>query len=287
MGGSGSLKEWKSFSKTIIDRSDATPGQDLTLTIDAELQKIGYEALQGKKGAVVLMDVNDGALLALVSAPSFNPNDLDAAMKRADHDEGAMLNRATQGLYPPGSTFKVVVAAAAFKQGWTGALDCPAEGYTTSSNYPYIRDHEYYTAEKNGKIWNGHGRLDLSTALSKSSNVFFSKLGVELGHDAMAKAAVDFGMSANLFIYQAGSDQLSVTDSRYPKLSKSDLYGLAQVSIGQGKLLVTPMEMCVVAAGIANDGVILQPRLHLQESPSKWRRCMNAQHAQLLSEMMR
>ena len=286
-GGLGSFKEWQELGKSMVDRQDSAPGQDLTLTLDVELQSIAYNALKKKMGAAILMDVQNGEILALVSAPAFDPNDIAREVKQVEAEGGSLLNRATQGLYPPGSTFKVLVAATAMRKGWSEKIDCPADGFTTSSNYPKIRDHEFYAAESRGASWGGHGVIDMNYAVTRSSNVFFAQLGVLLGHDALREEAVAFGINDSDYLYETLGDKLYVTRSRYPDLAKSDQYGLAQVSIGQGKLLVTPMQMCMVTAAIANDGLLMQPRLQLDQKPEKLRRCMNEQHAQLLQTMMR
>ena len=285
-GGLNSLKEWQSLGRKIIHRTEAIEGEDLVLTLDIDLQKVAYRALRGRRGAAILMDVSDGALLAIASAPTFNPNRMASEMP-AGEPGSPYLNRATQGLYPPGSTYKVVVAAGALAQGLKRVIDCPAEGYTTSAIYPRIRDHEYYQAQRSGGTWAGHGAIDLSPALVKSSNVYFAKLGVALGHPAMLSTAEAFGLNDAVTIYESVADTLRAAPSPYPDLNADDLYGLAQVSIGQGRLVVTPLQMCMVAAAIANDGVLVQPRIDRDQAAKTIRRSMSVGHAQALGVMMR
>jgi peptidoglycan glycosyltransferase len=150
------------------------------------MQRLAMERLGERAGAVVVLRPQDGAVRVLASTPSFDPNRVDANMFLRADPRARLLNRATAGLYPPGSTFKVVIAADAWI-GFSGRIDCPADGWTTSGRYRKIRDHEYYEARRAGRTWRGHGRIGLSTALSESSNVFFAQLGVYLGHDAFAE----------------------------------------------------------------------------------------------------
>ncbi|MFT5125021.1 MAG: peptidoglycan glycosyltransferase, partial [Verrucomicrobiales bacterium] len=286
-GGLNSVKEWQSLGRKIIHREDAIQGEDLVLTLDVELQKVAYKHLKGRQGAAVLMHVHDGDLLAIASAPTFNPNRIAEDMQAGVVAGSPYLNRATQGLYPPGSTYKVVVGAAALAAGTSLSIDCPADGFTTSPIYPKIRDHEYYHAKSNGGTWTGHGVIDLNRALVKSSNVYFAKLAVQLGHQAMQTTAQGFGLNQPITLYETSSDKLQAMASRYPALNRDDQYGLAQVGIGQGKLVVTPLQMCMIAAAVANDGMLAQPRIDLNQSPKNMQRSMSAVHAQTLGVMMR
>jgi peptidoglycan glycosyltransferase len=197
------------------------------------------------------------------------------------------LNRAIQGLYPPGSTFKIVTAALALEKGFRGTLYCPADGYTTSSHYRKIRDHEYYEARKAGRTWRGHGNLDLATALAESSNVFFAQIGVRYGHDAFARNLGRFYFDGKISLYNSPYGSWAMSTGRVPKIGKSDKYGLAQASVGQGKISTTPAHMALISAAIANRGVAVKPRLVGSDPPVRLGRFMSEGSAIRLAKMLR
>ena len=196
------------------------------------------------------------------------------------------MNRATQGLYPPGSVFKVVLAAQALDAGFASRIDCPADGFTTSRRYRKIRDHEYYSAQRAGRTWPGHGRIGLDEALIKSSNVFFAKLGAGFGHDALRRTSERFLFNRGLPL-MGGSSTLAMRTGRIPSIPKSDRYGLAQAAIGQGEVLATPAHMALIAAAIANAGIAMQPRVVAAEEPRPLARFMNPASAARLASIMR
>jgi peptidoglycan glycosyltransferase len=243
--------------------------------------------LGDRAGAVVVLRPQDGAVRVMASTPSFDPNQVDANMFLRADPRARLLNRATAGLYPPGSTFKVVIAADALDRGFSGRIDCPAEGWTTSGRYRKIRDHEYYEARRAGRRWRGHGRIGLTTALADSSNVFFAQLGVHLGHDAFTETTRRFLFNGRISIGAGKTRQQYMRTGRIPRIANSDRYGLAQASIGQGKVLVTPAQMALIAAAIANDGVAVQPRLVTREQPAVAGRFMQSGTASQLRRMMR
>jgi peptidoglycan glycosyltransferase len=183
--------------------------------------------------------------------------------------------------------FKVVLAALALDEGFSGTLHCPAEGFTTSRRYPPIRDHEFYSARKAGRGWPGHGNLDLTTALAESSNVFFAQLGVRLGHDALTRAGEWFQFDRQVRLYPGTDRSGNLRTGRLPRIKDSDLYGLAQASIGQGRMLVTPAHMATVAAAVANGGLAMRPRLMTQDPPVPLGQYMEPRTAGRLARMMR
>jgi len=198
-----------------------------------------------------------------------------------------MLNRATQGLYPPGSVFKILTAALALERGFKGTLYCPADGYTTSSHYRKIRDHQYYAARRAGKTWKGHGNLDLATALAESSNVFFAQLGVGYGRDAFARNMERFWLNRRINLYEDIYGSWAMSTGRIPEIAISDKYGLAQASVGQGKILVTPAHMALIIAAVANRGLAMRPRLVASDPPARLARFMSATSARQLAQMLR
>jgi penicillin-binding protein A len=282
-----SWRDWGELGKQILTKSKRPKGNDVTLTLDAALQRLAVERLGERAGAVVVLRPQDGAVRVLASTPSFDPNHIDADLFLRADPQTRLLNRATAGLYPPGSTFKVVIAADALDRGFRSLIDCPADGWTTSGRYRKIRDHEYYEARRAGRGWRGHGRIGMTTALADSSNVFFAQLGVHLGHEAFRATTERFLFNSRVTIGAGDSGRQLMRTGRIPRIPASDRYGLAQASIGQGKVLATPAQMALIAAAIANDGVAVRPRLLASEEPSAIGRFMQAGTAQELRGILR
>lgn len=282
-----SLSAWGDLGRQLVVADKRPRGQDLVTTLDAELQQQAVAALGQRPGAVLLLRPQDGAVLVLASTPGFDPNRIAAALAARDDPASPLLNRATQGQYPPGSVFKVVLAAAALEAGFSGHLDCPAEGYTTSPRYPRIRDHEYYLARREGRTWAGHGRLDLATALAKSSNVFFAQLGVAQGHAGLATIAERFLFNRTLSLGEGPGATLRLHTGRLPSLPERDRYGLAQAGIGQGRVLATPAHLALITAAIGNDGLAMRPRLLQAQAPEPLGQMMSASTAARLRAMLR
>jgi peptidoglycan glycosyltransferase len=286
-----SLASWGELGRQLVMGTKDLRGQDLVLTLDARIQQAAVEALGDRRGAAVLLRPRDGAVLALVTSPSFDPNGVGPDLFRVPGEGSPLLNRATQGLYPPGSTFKVLLAALALESGFSGTLDCPAEGYTTSSYYPRIRDHDYYSARERGGRFAGHGRLDLDEAFVESSNVFFAQLGVKLGRDAFLAAGERFAFDRQITLYPASGRGVgrdgNMGTGRIPRLKERDLYGLAQASIGQGRMLATPAHMALIAAAVANGGLAMRPRLIASAPPEPLGQFMSPAAAERLARMMR
>lgn len=178
-----------------------------------------------------------------------------------------MFNRATQGLYPAGSTFKIVTATAALTRGVAGPLDCPGEGFSAGAGYRPIRDHEYYAYARRGRTWRGHGRIGIREAFAKSSNVYFAKLGVRTGGQALEACAGGFGIGKSHTVFRTGTGVVASKASRTPALARGPNGPIAQVAIGQGELLVTPLQMAMVAAAIANDGILWAPYSNTATQP--------------------
>ncbi|WP_242479112.1 peptidoglycan D,D-transpeptidase FtsI family protein [Lamprobacter modestohalophilus] len=286
-----SLGDWGELGRQLLTQSKRPRGQDLVTTLDAGLQQAAVEQIASAKGigrgAVVLMRPADGAVLVMASVPGFDPNQLHPTLFRGGDPATPLLNRATQGQYPPGSVFKVILAAQALENGFRGRLDNPANGYTTSSRYRPIRDHEYYEAQRSGRAWAGHGVLDLTTALAKSSNVFFAQLGVLGGHRALAKTGERFLFNRSIAFVGGPSGTVHLQAAQLEPIPERDRYGLAQAAIGQGRVTTTPGYMALVAAAIANDGVAMRPRLLRDTAPEVLGRFMSADTARRLRVMLR
>lgn len=281
------LAGWGELGRRILTQDKRLRGQDLRLTLDAELQQQAFQLLGDRRGAVVLLRPEDGAVRVLASAPSFEPGRVAPELFQAAGPDSPLLNRATQGLYPPGSTFKVVLAAQALNKGFKGTLHCPAEGFTTSSRYPRIRDHDFYTARDEGRTWKGYGNLDLTTAFTESSNVFFAQLGVLQGHESFLQTARDFYFDQTVPLYESPFGGWILHTGPLPLLKPSDQYGLAQMSIGQGRLVTTPAHLALIVAAVANGGLAMRPRLVESDPPEAFARFMSAATARRLAQMMR
>ncbi|EXJ15584.1 peptidoglycan D,D-transpeptidase FtsI family protein [Imhoffiella purpurea] len=286
-GAPADLSGWGELGRQIVGGGQGPRGQDLRLTLDADLQRMAVARIGERRGAILLMDPNDGDILVLASVPSYDPNRISSDLFMSQDPSAPLLNRVTQGLYPPGSTFKIAVAAMALERGFDERIDCPADGYTTSSRYPKIRDHEYYSALEHGSRWKGHGRIDMRRALSRSSNVFFAKLGVIEGHDAFRALGERMLMNRQITLHRTPYGTYAMRTGRMPRLSDRDLYGLAQLAIGQGKLLVTPAYMGLLTAAVARQGIAVRPRLLDRDPPQGVARFMSADTANRLADMMR
>lgn len=236
----------------------AEEGQPITLTLDARLQIQAYEALGNRKGAIIVIHPPSGTLLALASSPGFDPNNPGPAA--SDTDNAPAFNRATQGRYPPGSTFKILVAALALERGLDPSFHCPAMGYIAGPHTPPIRDSEYYAFERRGEVWPGWGKLNLRNAMIHSSNVYFAQLSEACGTEAfnamMRQAHINDALD-----YLLGPNGASIASAKgnVPVVSKKAR--LAPLGIGQGEVLVTPLHVACFTAAIAADGLLMYPRL--------------------------
>jgi penicillin-binding protein A len=232
-------------------------GDSVELTIDPKVQKAAYDALGSQRGAVVALDPSTGAVLAMVSKPSFDPNRIavhDSSALKAYNEllkanPSPLVNRAIAGnLNPPGSTFKLVVASAALESG----------KYTESSQFPSptsltLPGTSLVIQNSDGEVCGTGPKATLKLALSLSCNIPFAELGDQLGEKAIADQTAKFGFGKPLSI------PLKVTPSVYPRgLDKAQL---AQTAFGQYEDRVTPMQMAMVSAAIGNDGVLMKPNL--------------------------
>lgn len=261
----------------------AEEGGAVTLTLDQRLQQRAYDLLDGRKGAVVVMQPDSGDLLALVSSPGFNPLTPEEAL--SDEENAPAFNRAVQGRYPPGSTFKILVAAAALEKGSSPVLPCPALGYIAGPNTPPIRDSEYYAFARRGAVWPGWGRLDMKEAMTHSSNVYFAQLGVACGtaafNDMMAKARINSPLT---YLPGAAGD-LQSAPGNISEIKKSP--ALALLSIGQGEVLTTPLHVACYTTAVAADGKMMRPRLNLNTPVSEESRLFSPATAERLKAMLR
>jgi peptidoglycan glycosyltransferase len=269
-------------------------GGSVELTIDPVAQQAAWDALGDQRGAVVALDPETGAILAMVSKPSYDPNalavhsaaDAQAAYDALLADEGdPLVNRAIAGdLYPPGSSFKLVVAAALLESG----------GYDAQSEVPapaelQLPQSTQVVRNPGGISCTNNPTVPLMYALQESCNTPFAAMGMELGEDALREQAEAFGFGQPLEI------PLRVTPSVYPE--GLDAAQTAMTAIGQYNVIATPLQMAMVSAAIANDGVQMRPYLVATErgpdlevvsttEPAELRRSVSAETAEELTAMM-
>jgi peptidoglycan glycosyltransferase len=228
-------------------------GADVELSLDTRIQRVAEEALAGRRGAVVALDPRTGEILALASSPSFDLQQAVTDFDAIPTDGSPFLDRATAGLYPPGSTFKVVTATAALQSG----------EFTPSSSFDDTGSYD----TPGGPIRNFggeiYGRHDFATALTNSINTTFARIGDEVGADRMDEQMTAFGFGDRPPV-DLPSDEVLVSGRRdgnrvLPNAEQG--MDLARLAIGQERLTVTPLQMAMVAAAVANGGTLMAPHL--------------------------
>lgn len=219
-------------------------GGDVHLTLNSNLQSLAFDLLDGRWGSVVLLDPRTGAVRVMASSPSYDPNRLEELWPQLLQDpQTPLINRATQGAYPPGSTFKIVTAAAALASDPGLAVkdfDCP--GFLVVNGYK-LND----TA--------AHGKVDLTRAIAVSCNTAFAQLGLTAGVEGFQQTVKAFGLLQEPPVgIPARAGTIADPQAMIPT-------ELASSAIGQGEILVSPLQMALCAAAIANKGTIMQPFL--------------------------
>ncbi len=265
---------------------EKSKGDNVITTLDTKLQQIAYDALGNYRGAVVVMEPSTGKILAMVSKPSYDPNEIDQIWEEIVADEqteSVLLNRATQGLYPPGSTFKVLTALEYMREN------------ATYPNYEYNCDGSIEYEGMTIHCYNNkaHGELDLPLSFAKSCNTSFASIGQNINIDSFYKLCNDFLFNTNLPI-----DITSNKSSFTLQKGVSGVKEAMQTAIGQGNTLITPLHNAMIAATIANGGVMMKPyvvdRIENADggkvkrySPQLIAKPMTALESDYLGEMMR
>lgn len=288
----------KLFVRRLMDQITGKPpkGASVLTTVDKKAQKVAYQGLKnaGNRGAVVALEPKSGKILAMATNPSYNPNlfssfdgdQLKKASERLTKDDNQpMLNRAIRNTYPPGSTFKVVTTAAALGAGdYTADSVVPApDSYTPPDTTRAMHNDSGETC--------GNGTTDtLGHSLEMSCNTAYAELGVKLGTKKMENQAAKFGFNdPDLDV------PMSVSKSVFPKGLAPAF--LAQSAIGQYDTRTTPMQMAMVASGVANGGKVMKPHLVAQvkgsdlstvekNSPTVYKDAMDTDEADELTKMM-
>ena len=235
-------------------------GENLKLTIDFDAQDAAEKAFEGKMGAAVALDPSTGEILAYISKPSYDPNKFAYGVNPADwkylvEDEWHPLqNRVIQGQYPPGSTFKVVMAAAGLQEGLitpSTTVTCP--GYFTYGNRTY-------------RCWKkeGHGTMNVHSALVQSCDVFFYTLGVRMGINRIAQYSRGFGLGEKTNLGFTGEKPGLIPTTQWKERVRKEKWILGETvscAIGQGYVLTTPIQMARMIAAVANGGKLVSPQI--------------------------
>jgi penicillin-binding protein 2 len=244
----------------------ANPGSNIYLSLDLDLQKVAFNALEGRRGAVVALDPKTGEVLALVSSPTFDPNLFAVGMSTGeysglqDNPDRPLFNRATHGTYPPGSTIKPMLALAALE---TGATNLTRK--TVCIGYFQLEGNEHRYRDWKRE---GHGPVDLHDAISQSCDVYFYELSIDLGIDNMHEYLTRFGLGSQTGVDVSGERSGVVPSREWKRNNFSDrdnqrwYHGETVIaSIGQGFMLATPLQLAAAVGTLAMRGDRYRPHL--------------------------
>jgi cell division protein FtsI/penicillin-binding protein 2 len=281
------------FNRTIdLLTGKQKQGGNVVTTLNAKAQEAAFKGLGNKKGAVAAIDPRTGAILAMASTPSYDPSSFAGnsatdeknwvGLDKKNNTDDPMLNRALRQTYPPGSTFKLVTAAAALESGKVTDINAPTQ---SPQKYTLPNTRTQLINEGNIPCQNA----TLVNALKYSCNTVFGKLGAEMGEKTMLDEAEKFGFNNEQFV------PVRVSASNFDKNMTPDDVALS--SIGQFDTAATPLQMAMVASAIANNGTLMQPyevdklvapnlSTIAQTSPKKLSQPLSAQNAQKLQQMM-
>lgn len=263
---------------------DKYPGDDVYTTLDVNLQQVASTALGVYQGAIVVTQPSTGKILAMVSKPDFNPEEISDIWEEVVEDEESsiLLNRATQGLYPPGSTFKIVTA-----------LEYIREHPDNYKSYSYTCGGSIKRGEDRIQCYHGsvHGTIDFVKSFAKSCNTSFANIGLSLDREKFADTLQDLLFGEKLPL------TMNYSKSRVDMGSGISDSDMMQVSIGQGTVGVSPMHMNMITCAIANDGTLMEPYVveRVENSagsviksfePSVYRSLLSKEEAAALKELM-
>ena len=263
-------------------REEKNIGDNVITTLDMTLQEAAYDALGKYKGAVVIMEVTTGKVLAMVSKPDFNPNTIGKDWSEiANSTESMLLNRATQGAYAPGSIFKLVTTLEYMREN----QDFNSFSHVCEGEIEY--EGTVIHCAKNRK----HGEEDLATSLANSCNTAFSNIGLSLNVSDLQKTAKSLLFNSKL------PGQLPYSQSKFQLENEDASYEVMMTAIGQGKTLVSPYHMVMIAAAIGNGGLLMEPYLVDQivsytgslvekNMPKKYTELMSSSEAVALKDYM-
>jgi len=228
-------------------------GFDCVITINENVQQKAYDSIKSHKGAAVVLNPRTGEIIALATSPSFDPNNLNAGWNNlVNNPDSPLINRATESLYPPGSTFKVFTLSS--------ALDSETinESYSLNCTGSYEAGSlgagkgKYYIQEAHG---GAHGRVDYPAALIYSCNIAFADIALKMGPEIFLSYIKKFGLKDSI------SFELPVTRANFSRKDEFYMGVLAQSGFGQGDIAVTPLQMAMIVSAVANEGKIMRPFL--------------------------
>jgi len=260
--------------RRVLEVQGAQTGQNLTLHLDSRLQVASVAALGERRGAIVALDPRTGGVLAMVSQPSYDPNLFVTGMSISTFDDLAssiylpLFNRAVNGQYAPGSTFKPVVGLAGISSGvtqWSETIE--DKGWFQLPGQERVYRDWSWTKDDSG----GQGQVDLNRAIYRSSNVYFYDLASRMEIGSLLEFASQFGLGRNVAVdIPEASTGLLPTPEWKRKAKNQPWYpgDSVNLGIGQGDLLATPMQMATVAAAIANRGKVVRPKMLLSSDVS-------------------
>jgi penicillin-binding protein 2 len=236
------------------------PGKNLNLTIDLKLQQVAEAALGMDAGAVVAIDPNNGEVLTLASTPAFNQNDFISGLTNQKwqalihNPQKPMNNKAVQGGYPPGSTYKIVTALAGLEE------------KVIDANTSFFCPGQFQFGKRTFRCWRrgGHGHVSLKKALAESCDVYFYQVGLKLGVDKLAKYANALGLGKPTGIELANENSGLIPTAAWKKERTGISWQRGEtlsIAIGQGFNSTTPLQMAVVTAAVANGGTLHRPTL--------------------------
>ncbi len=249
----------KGFEQQRLKVQESLAGSDIKLTIDAKLQHTAEQAMGGKAGSIIMMEINTGRLLVMASSP---PMQIDKFIREIPfniwkehlaNDKKPLINKSIQGQYPPGSTYKIVTALAGLKE----KIITPDTTFTCNG-YHKLHGRRYGCWKKNG-----HGKVNLKQALAQSCDVYFYLVGQKLGVDRLASYATNLGLGQKTGIGLEHEKAGLIPTRAWKKKSRRERWQDGEtlsVAIGQGFNLATPLQICRMTAATANGGVIYRPQ---------------------------
>ncbi len=260
------------------------PGDDVYTTLNVELQQVASTALGVYRGAVIVTEPSTGRILAMVSKPDFDPGSIedDWDELREDNESGTLLNRVTQGLYPPGSTFKIITA-----------LEYIRENKESYNSYSYQCTGALTRGEDRIQCYHGsvHGQVGFSRSFAKSCNTSFANMGLSFDREKFEDSLADLMFNGELplnFLYNRSTVNVNADTS------DSDMI---QTSIGQGTTAMTPMHLNMITCAIANKGVLMKPYVvdHVENSAGNiiktfnsatYKKIITEEEASILTDLM-
>lgn len=242
----------------LLGLKEAKKGQDITLTIDSDIQQTALELLEERRGAVIVMDMDNGEILGLTSSPGFDPNvfvgggDHGEVNRLFSNESAPVFNRAIKGLFPPGSVFKVSMAMA--------GLDTRK----ITAGTTFVCNGAYHLKKARFRCTHVHGPQNLIEALAHSCNVYFYNVGLLLGVDAINRHAGMLGLGELTYIDLPYEEKGGIPGRQERHLSGTGQWRAGDtlnLSIGQGEILITPLQLVRMMAAVARDGLMVQPHL--------------------------